>query len=366
MECTETSFSPGAEFVRAFNRKASELRIPVSGSIDLTQRCNLGCIHCYLGGNARGAAHGEMDTGKIVSIIDELCEAGCLYLLITGGEPLLREDFAEIYRHAKEKGLVVTVFTNGTLITDEILDLFEDLPPHVVDISLYGATAAVYEKITRVAGSYDRCMQGISRLLSRKIQVNLKTILMTANVHEVFDIEHIAKGLGVKFRFDAEIFPRLDGGKTPLDLRVPPVDAIAIELSDNKKRSQWKSYFEKTRNQKVPDRLYNCGAGITGFHIDSYGNLQPCLMVTTLKYSLSTGSFMSGWRDVIPEIGARESGGATACNSCEERFLCSFCPAFFELENGFGDIPSQYICSMGKHRFHGVITMNLEGERHAA
>jgi radical SAM protein with 4Fe4S-binding SPASM domain len=308
----------------------------------------------------------EMNTGKILSVIDEICEAGCLYLLITGGEPLLRKDFFEIYRYAKEKGLIITFFTNGTLITEEILDLFKDLPPHVVEISLYGATAATYEKITGVAGSYERCMQGISLLIYGKIHVNLKTILMTANSHEFFDIENIAKELGVKFRFDAEIFPCLDGGKTPLDLRVPAMDAIGKEFSDNERHMHWEKYFERTKGQSVPDTLYNCGAGVTGFHIDPYGNLQPCLMVTNIKYSLLRGHFMSGWNNVISSIINKEPGRAANCNICEKRHLCSFCPAFFELENGSVDMPSEYICSMGNHRFQRVINKHLEGDIHAA
>ena len=366
MECTETGLPSSAEFIMAFNRKSTELRIPLSGSIELTRRCNLSCIHCYAVGSTRGAMQREMDTGMILSVIDETCEAGCLYLLITGGEPLLRKDFPEIYRHAKGKGLLITVFTNGTLINDEIIGLFKELPPHAVEISLYGATAATYEKITGVAGSYERCIQGISSLISGKIHVNLKTILMTANSHEFFDIENIAKELGVKFRFDAEIFPRLDGDKFPLELRVPVMDAIEKEFSDNKRLSQWEKYFEKTKGQAVPDTLYNCGAGITGFHIDPYGNLQPCLMVANIKHSLLTGSFMSGWNNVISSIINKEPGSATDCNRCEKRHLCSFCPAFFELENGADDLPSEYICSMGNHRFQRVTNMHFEGDTYAA
>ena len=79
-----------------------------------------------------------MNTARVLSVIDEITEAGCLSLLITGGEPLLRHDFSEIYRHAKKSGLLVTVFTNGTLITPAVIELFADLPPQIVEISLYG------------------------------------------------------------------------------------------------------------------------------------------------------------------------------------------------------------------------------------
>lgn len=366
MECIETGFSQGVEFIRNFNKRSAELRIPISGSIDLSRRCNLRCIHCYTGNPSTKPVQKEMDTAKILSVIDEICEAGCLYLLFTGGEPLLRDDFPEIYRHAKNKGMIITVFTNGTLVTDEILDLFNDLPPHLVEISLYGATASTYEKISGVTGSYSRCIDGISRLLSRKIHVSIKTILMTANSHEFFDIKNIAQELGVKFRFDAEIFPRLDSNRSPLALRVPVMDAIEKEFSDNKRLDQWKQYFHKTKGQSLPDTLYNCGAGVTGFYIDPYGSLQPCLMVTNIKYSLLEGSFISGWQNVISGIINKDSGRASACNICEKRHVCSFCPAFFELENGSGDLPSEYICSMGNHRFQRIRNIISEGDRHAA
>ena len=161
-------------------------------------------------------------------------------------------------------------------------------------------------------------------------------------------------------------FHVLDGDKSPLELRVPAMDAIEKEFSDNERHMHWEKYFKKTKGQYVPDTLYNCGAGITGFHIDPYGNLQPCLMVTNIKYSLLTGSFMSGWNNVISSIINKEPGNATACNRCEKRHLCSFCPAFFELENGAGDMPSEYVCSIGNHRFQRVNNLNLEGDKHAA
>lgn len=371
MECAETGISSSVEFIRTFNRRSSELRIPLSGSLDLTRRCNLNCIHCYAGGASGGALHGEslqgeMGTDKILSVLDEICEAGCLYLLITGGEPLLRQDFPEIFRYAKKKGLIITVFTNGTLITDEIIDLFREFPPQVVEISLYGATAETYEKITGVAGSYERCLQGINRLLSGNIRFSLKTILMTVNNHEFAALKNLAKRFGVKFRFDAEIFPCLDGREGPLALRVPAIEAIDKEFSDRERLRHWQKYFERTKGQAVADTLYNCGAGVTGFHIDPYGNLQPCLMVTSINYNLLSGSFMSGWNNVISGIINRAPGRASDCNSCEMRQVCSFCPAFFELENGSGDLPSEYICSMGRHRFQRITNMPFIGDGHAA
>ena len=137
-ECNVHEWLSTEKYLEEFSAKAERLRIPLSGSLELTNRCNLDCVHCYFGPQAKREVPGavEMSTARILSLLDEITDAGCLNLLITGGDPLLRDDFPIIYKHAKEKGLLVSVFTNGTLITKRVLDLFADLPPREIEISL--------------------------------------------------------------------------------------------------------------------------------------------------------------------------------------------------------------------------------------
>src|SRR5574340_1243302 len=113
------------EYLRYFNTKMEKNRVPVSGALELTKRCNLRCAHCYIGSlrTCSSGSRPEMEMEKVLSLIDEICDAGCLSLLITGGEPLLRPDFGRVYTRARENGMMVTVFTNGTLIDKEILDI---------------------------------------------------------------------------------------------------------------------------------------------------------------------------------------------------------------------------------------------------
>jgi radical SAM protein with 4Fe4S-binding SPASM domain len=350
MECTQAPFDR-EEYMQSFRDKVVQHHIPLFGSIELTHRCNLRCLHCYLGDHP-GGHEKEIGTERLFSVIDEITEAGCLFLLLTGGEPLLRKDFPEIYRHAKIKGLMVTVFTNGTLIADPILELFEDLPPQAVEISLYGTTAATYEKITGVKGSFERCLTGIRRLLEHKINVRLKTVLMTLNCHELFEMERMAQECGVKFRFDAAISARLNGDRSPLRLRVSAGEAAKKEFSDDLKIQQWREHINRYSDRPTPDTLYNCGAGIITFHITPDGHLQPCLMTTRLTYDLSSGGFMKGWREVMPRVREIKVGPDYLCNRCEKRVLCSFCPPSFELENGMGApaAPSEYHCALSQRR----------------
>ena len=197
------------QYWNEFSSKIENQRIPFSGSLALTHRCNLGCIHCYAKEEpqTQDISTPEMSFDQWKKIITEIKDAGCLYLLLTGGEPLLREDFSKIYSFAKSHGFLVTVFTNGTLVTAAMADLFSQLPPQRIEITLYGASAATHDRITAVPGSFERCRRGIELLLERGIHISLKSVLMTLNIDESFAMEKIAQSYGVNFRLDAQVSP---------------------------------------------------------------------------------------------------------------------------------------------------------------
>ena len=344
----------GAEdFLYQFRKQVAEERIPISGSMDLTHRCNLRCVHCYLDpqGNKKQNIQEEMNTDQVIGILDEITAAGCLYLLITGGEPLLRGDFSQIYQHMKGNGLLVTIFSNGTLISERIMNLFEDLPPKAVEISLYGATADTYEKITGVKGSFARCMKGIQGLLDHGINLRLKTVLMTANRHELDKMEQLARNFGVSFRFDAALFPRFNGDTYPVELRVSPEEAIEREFSGPERRLGWEKFFEHFKEVSFSNNLYECGAGLTNFHIEPYGNLQPCLMSIGEKFSILGGKFLEGWETEMPDIRKIKLNPDHLCHDCPKRILCGYCPPFFKLENHSQTSISDSLCTMGQLRY---------------
>jgi radical SAM protein with 4Fe4S-binding SPASM domain len=347
------------QFLYEFRKRVSEERIPLSGSIDLTHRCNLKCIHCYLDPQDRKGKERqeELSTEEILSILDEITDAGCLYLLITGGEPLLRRDFVQIYRRAKENGLLVTIFTNGTLISNRILDLFDDLPPKAIEISLYGATAETYEGITGIEGSYEWCLESIHKLLDHGLNLRIKTILMSANQHEFYEMEQIAKDLRIPFRFDAAIFPRFNGDRSPVKLRISPEEAIEKEFSEKGRRQEWIDYYNHFKELPSSNHVYECGAGLTYFHIDPYGNMRPCLMSVAHQYPILGGNFLTEWQDKVPDVRKMKMSPEQNCYDCPKRILCGYCPPFFELENGSETSISGFLCSMGQLRYDRLQSM---------
>ena len=233
-----------SQWMSATTRRAIERRVPVAGLMELTSRCNLRCVHCYLGPQeqhwAEASRRQELGLEKLLSIIDELADAGCLYLGITGGDPMVHDHFADVYRRACERGIRVTVLCNGILVRDSIVELFKEYPPLQVEVSLYGATKATYEAVTKVPGSYVKCIAGIHKLLDNGIRVQLKTVLIKLNAHEVHEMRQIARDLGVEFRVDSAIFPQLaDRAKAPLDHRIPPAEAVRLEMADPRTLEAW-------------------------------------------------------------------------------------------------------------------------------
>ncbi len=337
--------------------RAVERRVPLNGSIAMTYRCHLRCIHCYLGDERQTLPEdGEEDTGFWCSVIDQIADLGCMDLLMTGGEPLLRPDFAEVYEHAKRRGLLVAVFSNATLVNERIVRLFEDLPPRLVDITLYGASAEVYERVTGVRGSFKRCLDGVDALLNRGVPLALKAMILKDNQHEIPAMREIARARGVRFRLDPALFPCRDGDQAPLEQRVSPAEAVAIEMKDETLRGKTADYYHRMQTTAPEDALFSCMAGLTSFHIDPAGTLLPCLMVTTHGFDLRQGTFRAGWEGVIPRF--REQGlmPGYECHRCSTRFLCGHCPAQAGLETGSPHRKSDYLCQLGAARLNAIGT----------
>lgn len=356
-----------AEWLMAATRRAVERRIPVAGLLELTSRCNLRCVHCYLGPQeehwAEERRRQELGLPKLLSIIDELAEAGCLYLGITGGDPMVHDHFADVYRHACERGIRVTVLCNGILVRDKVVELFREYPPMQVEVSLYGATKETYEAVTQVPGSYAKCLAGIRRLVDNAVRVQLKTVLIKQNAHEAEAMRRIARELGVEFRVDSAIFPQLtDRAKAPLDHRIPPAEAVRLELEDPRTLQAW---TEKIDLQPVPsESLYRCGAGVTGFYVDPFGYVSPCIMTTNHRHSLHERSFASLWAKELVQIRSIRPRADYGCNSCEMQTACTSCPAFNYQENGHEDVKSEYVCETTRERWTRVkLALRKSGTR---
>jgi radical SAM protein with 4Fe4S-binding SPASM domain len=124
----------------------------------------------------------------------------------------------------------------------------------------------------------------------------------------------------------------------------------------------WEKYYKGMKVHILTDDLYGCGAGVTGFHVDPYGRLQPCMMTLDIQHDISEGGFLSGWNNVTARIRGKKAGPELACRGCEKVNLCGYCPSFFRLESGSEDDRSEYICKMGELRYQRIVNHLLKGE----
>ena len=388
----------GDAFLREFSAKAARARVPLSGSIELTHRCNLKCIHCYLGDQTAIRQHRkrEMSTADVKRILDEVVAAGTLNTTFTGGDPMVRKYFGELYTYAVRKGLMTTVFCDGVLITDKIIDVFNRYPPRMVEISLYGASKETYERITQVPGSFEKCLRGIARLHEHGHRFTLKSVLMTANRHELSDMQAIADDYGVRFYWDFAIFPCLPHGdnaglsnqpklpatasvevapptisryrqrasekhdlNSPLALRLEPRDVADATVSSPQLVDQYVGAYIKHKDFPGNDRLYKCGAALTTFHVDPFGNIQACTISTNTDYNLLEGSFSDAWNGPLKALRELKARPELSCNSCNLNAICMGCPAMFQSESGALDQKSDYLCET-THRIFAQIAPMVE------
>jgi MoaA/NifB/PqqE/SkfB family radical SAM enzyme len=196
--------------------KLKAKRAPVSFDIEITARCNMNCAHCYINlpaGDMEARAR-EITAAEIMNISREAAGMGAVWCLITGGEPLLREDFPEIYMGLKRLGLLVAVFTNASMINDAHIALFRKYPPRDIEITVYGVTKETYEAVTRRPGSFERFMNGLDALIKNGVRIRLKAMAVQANLHEQQAIADFCRDRTKDYyRFDPQLHLLFDGNE---------------------------------------------------------------------------------------------------------------------------------------------------------
>ena len=355
---------PLAEF--SLWKKTRAKRIPFSFELDITARCNNDCRHCYINLPAgdRVAQDKELSFEEIKEIVDEAVYMGALWCLITGGEPLLREDFSSIYLHLKKKGLLVSVFTNATLMRDEHVRLFQKYPPRELETSVYGVTQETYERVTRIAGSYVAFMRGLALLLESGIKVRLKAMALRSNLHEMPEIARFCRERTRDyFRLDPFLHSRYDRNQERNEVirseRLSPEEIAALERSDPERLEALQKSCGRmiASDSSFPDcnHLFNCGAGNDNFNLSYDGLLRLCpsLWHPDCVYDLKRGNLKEAWLGFIPqvrEMRSKRRDFLDKCLGCSIVNLCMWCPAYAHLETGAMDTPVDYFCRVAHAR----------------
>ena len=343
-----------------------EKKAPFFFSYEMTARCNNNCRHCYLNlpaSDLRTAAS-ELSVEEIDRISTEAAELGAVWCTLTGGEPLLRRDFEEIYLLLKRKGLLLAVFSNATLIDESHVRLFKKYPPRNFEVTVYGVTEETYESVTRRRGSYYEFHRGLDLLLTNCIPVTLKAMALRSNLHEHEAIAEFCRTQTRDFyRYDPMLNLRLDGNhernKEIISERLTREEIIELERADPDR------YGELTRDcdtflSREPahldcDHLFHCHPGTAGFDLTHDGKFRLCSSVTApgTTFDLRKGSLKEAWTEFVPRVRDMRSANSEYlenCRNCEMINLCSWCPANAYLETGALDSRIDYFCQVAHAR----------------
>jgi len=334
-------------------------RYPIGAMFELTERCNFNCLHCYINqpANCRITRNKELTTAQVKDILDRVAEAGLLFLTFSGGEPLLRSDFPEIYQHARQLGLIVNLFTNGSLINQSIVDLLLEWRPFSVEITLYGAIPETYQKMTGLPGSFARVRKGIELLLENNLPLRLKSVLITENIHEMEQMRSFVEALDLEFRYDYILWPRLDGNRDIFQYQIPTYELIKLDQSDAERLSEWNELFFENDGRLVHKKyIYNCGAGQRSFVIDSRGRMNICAMSRSPSFDLLSMTFDEAWKE-LGKLRLLERQMDTKCETCPIGALCYQCVGWSQAVHNDNETPVDFLCELAHHRVreHSIV-----------
>jgi MoaA/NifB/PqqE/SkfB family radical SAM enzyme len=356
-------------------KKLSKPLAPSLGSIDieLTERCNNRCIHCYIN-QPEDDLHLkalEMDTAFAQDVLKQAASLGCLSVRFTGGEPLLREDFSELYLFARRLGLKVFIFTNARLITPELVRLFSRIPPgKPIEVSVYGMHAPSYDAVTAMRGAFKQFWQGITLLREHHIPFIVKQSLLPQNRDELTEFETFAATLPqmelkptYAMNFDLRA-RRDDPAKNRLirRLRLSPDETLAMLTREPEKYIEGMRQFAAKFMYPTGDKIFSCGAGERPC-VDAYGRAQMCMLLRhpdtvyaldpKLHHERNPESNLQPLEYALTEFfpQVRRTRAANAeylerCAACFLKGLCEQCPAQSWEEHGTLDSPVDYLCQV--------------------
>lgn len=343
---TKTETPQNYALRQAERRRAGEVIAGVV-TMEVTYRCNLRCLHCYLEPYTYGkeSRRDELSTPEIAGILDQLFEAGTFFVDFTGGEALCRPDIFEIMKHARQRGLFFGLKTNGTLITESVADRLKEMGVSGVHLSLYGATPETHEFVTGVAGSFDKTVRAIKLLRERKIRARINTTIMKLNVKEHKEIENIGKQLGTTNNFDPFLLSKVG--------QPGSADCVRMDYEELKT-------FVSERNW-VPDDAalmkvgleahLLCSACRSRCAISPLGEVFPCTSWRIPMGDLRQQTFRDIWYgEAASRVRSIEVKDMPDCAKCELVRYCARCPGLVHLENGNGGVsgPSSVNCRVAR------------------
>lgn len=345
------------EIKRGLMTIGARQKLPISGSFELTPRCNLNCSMCYVRMTPEEMAPigRERTTEEWLDMGRQARDAGMVFLLLTGGEPMLRSDFAELYRELTAMGLSISINSNGCLLTKEIRELFSALPPALINITLYGTSRESYGRLCGVPGAYDQVVDSIRWLKSNGITVNLNATVTPWNINDLEGIYAFAQAHQISMRPTVYNFPPVRRSNKDVFQRLSAQQAGILAARDMLLQRGPEVVKEMVAAFGTPEATnpgcglelgehLECFAGRSQFWINWDGSMVSCgMLCEPVVHPFDTG-FMPAWEELMAKTAAITL--CPDCSGCSRKEVCTKCAAVTAAETGRFDGKPQYMCDL--------------------
>lgn len=338
------------------NRRALELGIPLGAQLDVTYRCNERCVHCYLDHDD----HGELTMAEIRDLLDQLADAGTLFLTLSGGEVFMRMDFFEILNYARSLSFYLKIKTNAFMIRENEADLLRDSDVSSVQVSIYSHRPEVHDAITLLPRSLERSINGIRLLQQRGVKVIIANVLMRRNLADYEGVRALARSLGVESTIDPTVTPKMDGDRSIVSLGIG-----GKELRDVMHNADLVGNVDDFCASPPPagdedlDQV-PCSASHTYCYISPYGDVFPCVQFPLPTGNVRQQRFLDIWRysPQMNEVRSIRPRDLPVCSTCAHVGTCTRCPGLAYMQ---GDMrgPSVQDCEKSYART-GIPSANMK------
>lgn len=343
-------------------------RYPINATLELTVRCNLKCKMClFRHSDAENAQiiKDELTSQQWAYIAEQAAKMGVGGILITGGEPMLRSDFCEIYEKIYRLGFIISIYTNATLVTPDVMAVLRKYPPHKIGISIYGASPETYRKVCGNANAFDKMLEGSKQLCSLPSVVEFRTTIINDNLDDSRAIDKLVRdNFGKKYTVTRTrmVMKSVRGACTDVEsCRLSPKDNVKLSLqrSIDLLREQIGDGFDE-RNIRIrrenlkkctdcdssSDKrysLFGCSGGMSAFAVTWDGKLQACQVLGAFYTDVKKLGLKKAW-ETFP-LAVKLPDVSEKCLSCEKNEICQSCYALRYAETGDVSGCPEYACA---------------------
>lgn len=351
-------------------RKACLKNIPLSGTFELTPRCNLNCKMCYVRMTKQeieNSGYKEKTLDEWLELAKQCKEEGMLFLLITGGEPFLLKDFRVLYEELCKMGFIIKINSNGTMIDEDTVEWLKQNPPAKINLTIYGASNETYNRLCNNPNGFDQAKNAVKLLKEANIPLKVNMTLTEYNKNDIEEIYRFAKENDIEVHTTSYIFPpaRKFEDKFGMGDRMSAKEAANYELYGEQLKLSEEGYLQKAHiiNREV-EKMKNhpkregrlpiaCRAGKCSFWINWKGEMTPCGMMNHPKsYPFDLG-FKNAWQEIVEKT--KEIFLPEPCTTCKFKPMCHVCPASTYTETGDYSKKPEYICEMTECEYEGLM-----------